>query len=130
MCRRSADDGADVSELALEHVAQVAQLGPGELRIGFHDAFDVVDLEDRVGKSLRRSVVDLPGEASPLRFLRLHDSVHSRSSIRTGLHRQTISNTRVGDMPMSSSRKHSLHGAPASMSSGQCSWSSPSERTT
>ena len=64
--------------------------------------------------------MDFAGEARPFRLLRLDDGVHPGSSIRIAFHRQTISNTRVGAMPMSSSRALALHGAPASMSSGQC----------
>ena len=43
-----ADERPDVAELAAEQLAQEAQLGPGEARVGVDDALDVLDLEDRV----------------------------------------------------------------------------------
>jgi hypothetical protein len=124
------DERTDVAELATKQLAQVAQFGTRQCRIRFDDPLEVLDLEDRVRQGLGRAVVDLPSEARPLCLLRLDDNVHPRSSIRIGLHRQTISKTRVGGRPMSISRKHSAHGTPASTSSGQCAWSSPSDRIT
>ena len=125
-----ADDRADLPELAPEHVAQVAQLGASQRWIGIDNPLDMLHLKDRIRQRLGGAVMDFASETRPFGLLRLNNEVHRNSSIRIGFHRQTISNTRVGAMPMSISRKHSLHGAPASMSSGQCSWSSPSDRTT
>jgi hypothetical protein len=62
-----ADERPDVTELAPQELAQVAQLGPGQGRVGVDDPLDVLDLEDRVAQGLRRAVVDLLGEAGSAR---------------------------------------------------------------
>ena len=126
-----ADERADVAELAAEQVAQVAQLGAGQRWIGLDDPLDVLHLEDRIRQRLGGAVVDFLGEPRPLGLLRLdNDASIGVRVYGIGFHRQTISNTRVGAIADVDLAEALAPGAPASRSSGQCLWSSPSDRTT